>query len=84
MKTKHDFLLYLCVVMGLCMTITNTSAQDSRSSQDSLLPTQSEFLDSLYSSTGGDSWRDGATGATYTIEQLIERGVVSSTGTLQS
>ena len=74
MKTKHDFLLYLCVVMGLCMTITNTSAQNDLP----LLPTQVEFLDSLYSSTGGANWREGVTGATYTIEQLVQRGVVSS------
>ena len=28
-KTKNSILLYLCVVMGLCMTITSTQAQSS-------------------------------------------------------
>ena len=42
MKTKNSILLYLCVVMGLCMTITSTQAQSSTHTGNITVSTQAE------------------------------------------
>ena len=52
MKTKNSILLYLCVVMGLCMTITSTQAQSSTHTGNITVSTQAE-VDALRTTLAG-------------------------------
>ena len=52
MKTKNSILLYLCVVMGLCMTITSTQAQSSTHTGNITVSTQAE-VDALSTTLAG-------------------------------
>ena len=58
-KTKNSILLYLCVVMGLCMTITSTQAQsDTTHTGNITVSTQAE-VDSLSTTLSGKTIIDG-------------------------
>ena len=52
MKAKSSILLYLCVVMGLCMTITSTQAQSSTHTGNITVTTQAE-VDALRDTLAG-------------------------------
>ena len=51
-KTKNSILLYLCVVMGLCMTITSTQAQSNTHTGNITVSTQAE-VDALSTTLAG-------------------------------
>ena len=51
-KTKNSILLYLCVVMGLCMTIASTQAQSSTHTGNITVSTQAE-VDALLTTLAG-------------------------------
>ena len=58
-KTKNSILLYLCVVMGLCMTITSTQAQsDTTHTGNITVSTQAE-VDALSTTLSGKTIIDG-------------------------
>ena len=52
MKAKNSILLYLCVVMGLCMTIASTQAQSSTHTGNITVSTQAE-VDALLTTLAG-------------------------------
>ena len=79
MKTKNSILLYLLFWMGVCLMTTNAQTTSRRATGPvGLIPSQVEFLDSLYLFTGGTNWRYGTGGTHYTINELTTRGDAST------
>ena len=79
MKTKNSILLYLLFWMGVCLMTTNAQTTSrSATGPVGLIPSQVEFLDSLYLFTGGTNWRYGTGGTHYTINELTTRGDAST------
>ena len=75
MKAKSSILLYLLFWMGACLMTTNAqTTSPSATGPVELIPSQAEFLDSLYLFTGGTNWRYGTGGTHYTINELKTRG----------
>ena len=64
---KNSILLYLCVVMGLCMTITSTQAQSSTHTGNITVSTQAE-VDALRTTLSGKTRIDGNLTVGYVIE----------------